>query len=101
MRRIYSNRRIVLMDSLKESFGNMWAACGDAAGLHTAIDFPGISFNREFRDKCLEIGIYITPLEEHCIEKGLHQSTLLMGYGHLEPDEIKKGVQLLSSVIPG
>lgn len=99
MRRIYSQRRQALMDSLKKTFGNMWTAYGDAAGMHAVIDFPGMSFNKGFREKCLQSGIYITPLEDYCIEKGRHQSKLLIGYGHLEPEEINKGIRLLSNAI--
>jgi GntR family transcriptional regulator/MocR family aminotransferase len=99
MRKIYSQRRQVLLESLKEAFGSEWCAYGDSAGLHVAIDFPGMRFDEAFKSRCLQNGIYITPLESHCIEKDRHQSKLLIGYGHLEPDVIKKGVELLSGVI--
>lgn len=96
MRKIYGHRRQVLLESLKEAFGNNWIAYGDSAGLHVAIDFPGMRFDKSFIEKCRQNGLYITPVERHCIEKGRHQSKLLIGYGHLEPDEIKKGVLILS-----
>lgn len=99
MRKIYGQRRQVLLKSLEEAFGNEWIAFGDAAGLHIAIDFPGMNFDEAFRNNCLQNGLYITPVESHCIEKGQHQSMLLIGYGHLEPDVIKKGVELLSDII--
>lgn len=41
----------------------------------------------------------LTKAEMHCIEKGRHQSKLLIGYGHLEPDEIRKGVLIFSDLI--
>jgi GntR family transcriptional regulator/MocR family aminotransferase len=99
MRKIYGLRRQVLLESLKEAFGGGWTAYGDSAGLHVAIDFPGIRFDEDFKKRCLQDGLYITPAESHCIEKGRHQSKLLIGYGHLEPDLIKKGVQLLADII--
>lgn len=99
MRRIYGQRRRVLLESLKEVFGNKWAAYGDSAGLHVAIDFPGMRFDEAFKSRCLQKGIYITPVESHCIEKGRHQSKLLIGYGHLETDAIRNGVALLSDII--
>ncbi|MGE4485382.1 MAG: PLP-dependent aminotransferase family protein [Oscillospiraceae bacterium] len=95
MRRIYGQRRKVLLDSLKDAFGTGWAACGDAAGLHIAIDFPGSCFDGEFKKRCLQKGIDITPMECHSIVKGLNQGMLLIGYGHLEPEEIEYGVRLL------
>ncbi|HHV99862.1 MAG TPA: PLP-dependent aminotransferase family protein [Clostridiaceae bacterium] len=99
MRKIYSQRRKVLLESLKEAFGSEWIAYGDSAGLHVAIDFPGKLFDEAFKKSCLENGLYITLVESHCIEKGRHQSKLLIGYGHLEPDVIRNGVALLSDII--
>lgn len=99
MRKIYGHRRQVLLEALKEVFGSEWIAYGDSAGLHVAIDFPGSRFDESFKKWCLQNGLYITPVESHCIEKGHHQSKLLVGYGHLEPDEIKKGVFILSGII--
>lgn len=99
MRKIYGQRRQVLLESLEEAFGSEWIAYGDSAGLHVAIDFPGMRFDEAFKNYCLQNGLYITPVESHCIKKGHHQSKLLIGYGHLEPDIIKKGVVLLSDII--
>jgi GntR family transcriptional regulator / MocR family aminotransferase len=101
MRKIYGQRRQILFESLDEVFGKDWVAFGDAAGLHVAIDFPGMNFNEAFYNKCLQKGLYIMPVESHCLEKGRHQSKLLIGYGHLEPDAIKKGVVILSAIING
>lgn len=99
MRKTYGQRRQVLLESLEEAFGSEWTAYGDSAGLHVAIDFPGMLFNEAFIERCRQNGLLITPVESHCIEKGRHQSKLLIGYGHLEPAEIKKGVFLLSDII--
>ena len=99
MRKLYGQRRQVLLASLQDSFGDTWTAYGDCAGLHVAIDFPGMHFDDSFKASCLQEGIYITPVETHCIEKGRHQSMLLLGYGHLKPEEIKNGVIQLSAKI--
>lgn len=99
MRKVYGQRRQVLLESLKEAFGSELIAYGDSAGLHVAIDFPGMRFDETFKNNCLKNGIYITPVESYCIEKGRHQSKLLLGYGHLEPDVIRNGVVLLSEMI--
>lgn len=99
MRKIYGQRRQVLLESLEETFGRDWAVYGDSAGLHIAIDFPGMQLDETFKNHCLQNGLYITPLESHCIKRGQHESKLLIGYGHLDPDEIKKGVAILSNLI--
>lgn len=95
MRRIYGERRKILLDSIAENFRGKWHVTGDDAGLHLALDFPGLYFDSAFRESGREKGINITPMEYHCIEKGRHQSKLLIGYGHMEPEEIRRGVELL------
>ena len=95
MRRIYGLRRQVLMEALKDCFGTGWTACGDSAGLHIAIDFTGQLFHEEFSRQCLQDGVAVTLLEKHCLKKGTHQSKLLLGYGHLEPEEIREGILML------
>jgi len=95
MRRLYGERRQVLLAALKEYFTDTWHAWGDAAGLHLAVEFPGMTFGESFVEYCKRHRIRITPVEYHCIQKGLHVNKLLFGYGHLEPEEIRKGIYLL------
>ena len=99
MRYVYGQRRQALLDALADAFGDTWRACGDAAGLHIAVDFPNARFDGAFKKACLEKGVYVMPLCEHCIRENTHMSKLLLGYGHLEPDEIRRGVACLRGVI--
>ena len=92
MRKQYGQRRRILLESLQEAFGETCHACGDAAGLHVAVDFPGWRFDETFRKQCQKNGILITPVERHCIVKERHQSKILFGYGHLSPEEIRNGI---------
>lgn len=95
MRRLYGERRKVLLDSMAETFGREWCVFGDDAGLHLAVEFPGLSFDGAFRKSALKMGINITTVAYHCINKEQHQSKLLIGYGHLDPGEIRSGILLL------
>jgi len=98
MRKIYGERRQVLLSSLHEHFGDDWCSWGDAAGLHLAVGFPGAVFDEAFRQKIRQDRIRITPLDYHSIQKGLHANKLLFGYGHLEPGEIRDGMMLLHAI---
>ena len=95
----YAKRRLALLEALASNFGSDCNVCGDAAGLHLAVRFSGKQFGEDFQAFCLKHGVVISPMESHCIEKGRHKDQLLLGYGHLEPEEIKEGVHLLSDVI--
>lgn len=95
MRNLYGRRRQVLLQTLEESLGRIWNCWGDAAGLHLALEFPGMCFGSEFVEQSREYGIRITPVEQHTICKGKHLDKLLIGYGHLEPAQIRRGILLL------
>lgn len=83
----------------RDRFLQQQQSWGDAAGLHLAVAFAGMSFDETFVKKCERNRIRITPVEYHCIQKGMHADKLLFGYGHLELDEIEKGVCLLQELM--
>lgn len=99
MRKIYGERRRILLKTLEEAFGNIWRVWGDSAGLHLAVEFPGKCFDDTFLQDCVRNGIGLTTVESHCIQKGRHLDKLLLGYGHLEPEEIRKGILFLSDLM--
>ncbi len=99
MRRIYRQRREVLLEALRQLLGDRYSAHGDNAGLHVAIEYPGLCFDEVFQKSCLEKGILITGLQTHCIRTERHENKLLLGYGHLEAEEIKTGVTHLARAI--
>ena len=95
MRRLYGQRRQVLLQALAENFGRAWRPWGDAAGLHLALEFPGQRFDRSFAEGAREQGMRLAPVEFYSIRRGSHADKLLLGYGHLEADEIREGIRLL------
>jgi GntR family transcriptional regulator / MocR family aminotransferase len=98
MRRLYGHRRQALLQALDKEFGRMHRIWGDAAGLHLAVEFIGCDFNKSFLQKCKENGIYLQTIETHCIHKGRHTDKLLLGYGHLDPEDIQADVLLLGKI---
>jgi GntR family transcriptional regulator/MocR family aminotransferase len=101
MRGIYRQRRAALLQALAENFGDAWQIWGDAAGLHVAVSFPGRRFDQRYIAACQEGRVRAIPVEHHSIHKGAHLDKLLLGYGHLEPAEIRAGIALLGKVIGG
>ncbi len=99
MRRIYRQRREVLLEALRQLLGERCCAHGDSAGLHVAIEYPGLNFNEEFQKRCFESGILVTGMQTHCIRTDWHHNKLLLGYGHLNSEEIKAGVNHLARIM--
>ena len=99
MRRIYAARRQALLASLQANFADLWTVCGDAAGLHVTIQFHGKKMDDAFQTRCIKAGIHVVPLEAHSIVKEKHEDALVLGFGHIKPEEIVSGVGLLARVI--
>lgn len=95
----YEKRRNVLIRALISEFGEDCTICGDAAGLHLSVRLKGYVFDEAFERRCREHGIIARTMEWHCIEKGKHLDQIVLGYGHMEPGQIEKSVQLLAQAI--
>lgn len=101
MRKLYGARRRALLQSLGDAFGDTWRPWGDAAGLHIAVQFNGLRFDENVEAICREHGVRISSVARYCIDKGHHEDKLLLGYGHLNNDEIEKGIRLLCIAMCG
>lgn len=99
MRRLYGQRRELLLKALTEILGTGWQTVGDAAGLHLSLEYPGKHFDRSFVNACRQHSLRIAAVDDHSIVKGRHLNKLLLGYGHLDAQEIRQGIPLLAQCI--
>ena len=99
MKKRYAARRQALVAALVDQFGKNCVVCGDEAGLHLAVQIKCCVFLDDFHAFCRDRGVVVKTMESHCIAKNKHQDQLVIGYGHLEPEEIERGVQLLAEAI--
>ncbi|RCX20648.1 GntR family transcriptional regulator [Fontibacillus phaseoli] len=96
MRKLYGQRRQVLLEEVDKIFGQaVVQTWGDASGLHLALQFAEGNFDRKFVREAKDSGIRISTIDKYSLTAGKHTDKLLLGYGHLEPEEIRKGVALL------
>ncbi|PKG25107.1 MocR-like pyridoxine biosynthesis transcription factor PdxR [Niallia nealsonii] len=98
MRKIYQERRLVLVNSIQKYF-HQAKIIGKAAGMHLVVEMAGIDFKKELVQKIKEKGVCIYPVEEYSIKKGEHTQKIIMGYGGLTPEQIKKGILLLRDAL--
>ncbi|MEY8353862.1 PLP-dependent aminotransferase family protein [Lachnospiraceae bacterium 54-53] len=99
MRRIYGEKRNVLLHSVADTFGNSVQPWGDASGLHVALQFPGMKFGEPFIRECGDAGIRIASVAQYCPMQDCHNDKLVLGYGHLNHAQIQKGIGALHSII--
>jgi len=99
MRHHYRSLRSFIAAELQHRFGHSVELVGSSTGLHLVARFPGQCFDDTFF-KCLEQnGARFYPVEMHSIIPGNNRDKLLIGYGHLEKDEIERGIAILAATI--
>ncbi|MFH1879428.1 MAG: PLP-dependent aminotransferase family protein, partial [Bacillota bacterium] len=99
MKRVYGEKRDTLLDAIRAAFGNAAIPWGDASGLHTALQFPGHAFGPPFIGRCADAGIRISPVSQYCASGDEHTDKLLLGYGHLQAEQIREGIVKLLQLI--
>ena len=99
MRRVYGEKRNILFASIADAFGGSARPWGDASGLHVALQFPDMEFKKLFIQRCRREGIRIGTVSQYCSVPNAHRDKLLLGYGHLDPMQIREGIQALHKQI--
>ncbi len=95
MRKRYAQKREILLESIEELFTDDVRVLGDAAGLHLVLELENRIFDETFERKCQSDGVLISRLSQYCANNHEHQNKLLLGYGHLSPDEIQLGLKIV------
>ncbi|WP_040952665.1 PLP-dependent aminotransferase family protein [Gorillibacterium massiliense] len=99
MRRIYGEKREILLETIRGAFGSSVHAMGDASGLHMVLHFPGAEFGTEFVEDSKAVGVKVQPLACYCPGGENHIDKLLLGYGHLNLNDIGEGIKMLQPLI--
>jgi GntR family transcriptional regulator/MocR family aminotransferase len=82
MKKVYRERRQVLVDSLETHFAGRFRICGRSAGLHLVVEFD-FPLPENLPELLLREDVFTTPLAGNRI---------LVGYGHLSEEQIREGV---------
>lgn len=99
MNRIYSRRRNQLISILEAYFPEEVHIIGEAAGLHIVAQFDHLIFTPELMNKLEKAGVSVISVEEHAIIKGVHSNQIILGYAHLNQEELTKGLLRLKQVL--
>lgn len=99
MKRVYQKRRNVLINTLRQHFSDQVEILGDATGLHLVARFPSIKFTPEIIAAIESSGVHVYPVERHAIVKDRHLNEIILGYGHLSPAQIERGIEQIKLAI--
>lgn len=100
MKKLYKRKRAYLMRCLSQHFGKRFEVRGQAAGLHLVAGFPGIVFTGKLLNDLYGRGVKAVSVESYSLcRDDAHAHEIILGYSHLNEEEISKGVCLLKEVI--
>ena len=97
-RLVYSERRNVLVDAIREEFGASVEVLGAEAGMHLVATLPKGLRDRPIAEKAALQNVWLWPLSGCYLEKASRQGFIL-GFGSTTPREIPKAVARLRKVI--
>ena len=99
MRKIYRTRCQNVVQSLTAAFGNQLQISGSGAGLFLVAQLHNGLSEQDMCQKALQHGVKVYPLSPYFsgAVPPAHQKKVLLGFGGLTAEQIKKGVQLLQT----
>jgi GntR family transcriptional regulator/MocR family aminotransferase len=99
MKKVYQNRRDLLIKLMMDYFGDRVTIHGGGAGMHIVAEFEGAVFSEEQIRKLLQAGVYVVPVERHSLTKGDHRNQIILGYASLTEEDMKRGLDILKEIM--
>ena len=99
MKKVYQNRRDVLIKLMKDYFGDRVTIHGGGAGMHIVAEFEGTEISEEQIRNLLQAGVYVVPVERHSLTKGNHCNQIILGYASLTEEDMIRGLNILKEIM--
>lgn len=102
MRMVYKKKHDILLRSVDQHFGERAVVIGQGAGLHVVLMLPDASYSEaEIMERARQKGILLFPFSAFHVTGQPESTTLLLGFGGMNGNEIEHGISLLSQVCLG
>jgi GntR family transcriptional regulator/MocR family aminotransferase len=101
VKRVYRQRREVMLSALARLAPRPYLVKGDSTGLHLVVSWPGRRYSAEWVEETARRGVRVYRVEQHALVAGQHEMELILGYGHLRPEQITTGIERLATAIAG
>ena len=99
MKKRYRKNRAVLLAALDEFFPGSHGVVNASAGLHAVVRFPGSLFDADALAALESGGVRVYPVEAHAIRAGRYPDHVILGYGNLDAERIRAGIERLRAVL--
>lgn len=103
---VYAKKLAALIASVRQYFPVTTNILGEKAGIHVAIQVPGVQFDSVFREHCAKNGIGISPCrfyafdeEFYLMDKNKRTDILLLGYGNIAEADMNEGIKVLADLV--
>lgn len=97
MRRIYGERRSVLLESIHAEFGDFFEVLGSAAGIHVSVGLPPGFNDLEISDRAAAERLFLWPLSRHYA--GVPRHGFVLGYGGISAEQIPAAVKKMRAAV--
>lgn len=98
MRRIYGERRNVLVQSIRAEFGDFLRVHGSSAGMHISVSLPEGFDDLQISERALEQKLALWPLSPHYAGKEpLHG--FVLGFGSTAAEQIPQAVRQMRALV--
>jgi GntR family transcriptional regulator / MocR family aminotransferase len=99
MRIIYKKRHNTLLQAIEHYFGARAIVVGQGAGLHVVLILPDTAHSAsEIVDLARQKSINLFPVSDFYVTGQPEATTLLLGFGRMNENEIVQGIALLSQI---
>jgi len=96
----YKKKHEVMLQAIKQHFGNKAKVIGQGAGLHIVIELPNsIKNDAKFTDKARQQEVHLLPFSGFYASGRPRNNRLVLGFGGIPIGKIPQGIELLSKHI--
>lgn len=97
MRTIYKRKHDALIQSINRHFGNRVNILGQGAGLHVVLELVDNSLDeKELINRAWEKNVRVFPISDTYQCSNQYPLRVMLGFGRMNPEELEKGIELLS-----
>ncbi|KYZ75245.1 GntR family transcriptional regulator [Anaerosporomusa subterranea] len=97
MRTMYKKKHDALIQSIDRHFGDQVKILGQGAGLHVVLELAnGFLDEKDLISRAWEKNVRMLPLSDTYQCKNYYPTRVMLGFGRMNPDELEKGIELLS-----
>ncbi len=97
MRNVYREKRAFLLACLAGALKRPYRVLGTQTGIHIILAVDGLSIGADWLERMRAERLALYPVDRHRVTRRDLGNALILGYGHLELDEIEHGVGLLAA----